>query len=237
MGVPGDRRMLITDRQATAEVIRTAAEWLIAHSSPEATVVFFYAGHVRKVGGGREAIVASDGQLVSDADLGERFTRLRAGHAWFGIAACYGGGFTELMGPNRILTAAAPANSLAYENLDFGRSYMVEYMVRRGWIAGHAGLTVEEGFEFARDSLSRDHPRRVPVQFDNVDGLLDLRPPEIRSQPSRPASPPPPPPPAGSEPDDNGGSGSNESPPTTKPPEDDKDSCQSLTVGVVRCGG
>lgn len=237
MGVPGSRRLVIKDGQATADVIRTSMEWLIAHASPDATVVFFYAGHVRKVGG-QEAIVAADGKIVLDQELGQQMTRLRARQAWIGIAACYGGGFTEMLGPNRILTAAAPANRLAYENLDFGRSYMVEYMIRRGWLGQQAGITVEEAFEYARRELSASYPNRVPVQIDNFQGMLDLRPqsgaarptPAPNSQPA-PSSPPPSSPPGG------GGSGG-------APPEggddsndDDSDSCSTLTGGVVACGG
>jgi hypothetical protein len=233
MGVPGSRRLLIRDGQATADVIRTAAEWLVAHASPDATAVFFYAGHVRKVNG-QEAIVAADGRLVHDSQLGEQMSRLRAARAWFGIAACYGGGFTELMGPNRVLTAAAPANRLAYENLDFGRSYMVEYMIRRGWLGQQSGITVEEAFEYAERELSASYPGRVPVQIDHFEGLLDLRPPG----PARTTPPPSPSPPPSSQPPSSpppGGGGGSTS------PEDDNDdgeddSCSTLTVGVVRCG-
>ena len=235
MGVPGSRRLLIRDGQATADVIRTAAEWLVAHASPDATAVFFYAGHVRKENGG-EAIVAADGRLVLDRELGEQMTRLRAGRAWFGIAACYGGGFTELMGPNRILTAAAPANRLAYENLDFGRSYMVEYMVRRGWLGQQAGMTVEEAFEYARRELSASYPGRVPVQIDTLEGLLDLRPPGAGAAAAPPpSSPPPSSPPSSPPPNGGGGGGSGDD----EDSDDDKrdDSCSTLTVGVVRCGG
>lgn len=236
MGVAGSRRLMIRDGQATADVIRTAAEWLVAHASPEATAVFFYAGHVRKTSGG-EAIVAADGRVVMDRELGEMMSRLRARRAWFGIAACYGGGFTELMGPNRILTAAAPANRLAYENLDFGRSYMVEYMVRRGWLGQQSGITVEEGFEYARRELSASYPGRVPVQIDMVDGLLDLRP-----LPGAPGTAPPPPPnppaspPPSSPPPTSGGGGSR--PPDEEEDDDgSSDSCGTLTGGVVVCGG
>ena len=232
MGVPGSRRLLIRDGQATADVIRTAAEWLVAHASPDATAVFFYAGHVRKVSG-REAIVAADGRLVLDAELGEQMSRLRAGRAWFGIAACYGGGFTELMGPNRVLTAAAPANRLAYENLDFGRSYMVEYMVRRGWLGQQAGITVEEAFEYARRELSESYPGRVPVQIDYFEGLLDLRPQGSAGTPPPPSSPPPTSPPPTSPPPP---SGDREPPPPDDDGERNDDSCASLTGGAVRCG-
>ena len=238
MGVPGSRRLLIRDGQATADIIRTAAEWLVAHAAPEATAVFFYAGHVRKVAGS-EAIVAADGRLVLDSELGAQMTRLRAKRAWFGIAACYGGGFTELMGPNRVLTAAAPANRLAYENLDFGRSYMVEYMIRRGWLGQQAGLTVEEAFEYARRELSASYPGRVPVQIDNVDGLLDLRPNlAVGTTQPAPSSPPPSSPPPSSPPPSGGGSsgGNDRGGDGDDDGDDDRDSCSTLTVGVVRCG-
>ena len=244
MGVPGSRRLLIRDGQATADVIRTAAEWLVAHAAPDATAVFFYAGHVRKVGGS-EAVVAADGRLVFDRELGEQMSRLRAQKAWFGIAACYGGGFTELLGANRILTAAAAANRLAYENLDFGRSYMVEYMIRRGWLGQQAGITVEEAFEYARRELSASYPSRVPVQIDYVEGLLDLRP-RLSSTTSAPApsgpsgSTPPPssPPPSGGGGSsggggDSGGSGGGSG---DDGDEGEDDSCSTLTVGVVKCG-
>lgn len=238
MGVPGSRRLLIRDGQATADVIRTAAEWLVAHAAPDATAVFFYAGHVRKVGSS-EAIVASDGRVVLDRELGEQMSRLRAHKAWFGIAACYGGGFTELMGPGRILTAAAAANRLAYENLDFGRSYMVEYMIRRGWLGQQAGMTVEEAFEYARRELSASYPDRVPVQIDRVDGLLDLRPqvgtmtnPPVPSDPPPSAPPPSSPPPSGGDGGSGGGGDSGGSPDD----DGDDDSCSTLTVGVVKCG-
>ena len=237
MGVPGSRRLLVRDGQATADVIRTAAEWLVAHASPEATAVFFYAGHVRKVNGA-EAIVAADGRLVLDRELGEQMSRLRARRAWFGIAACYGGGFTELMGPNRVLTAAAPANRLAYENLDFGRSYMVEYMIRRGWLGQQAGITVEEAFEYARRELSASYPSRVPVQIDQVEGLLDLRPdPTTRPAGPAPSNPPPSTPPPSSPPSGAGGDSSGGGGGGGDDDGDRDDSCSSLTGGVVRCGG
>ncbi|HUR48270.1 MAG TPA: caspase family protein, partial [Acidimicrobiales bacterium] len=145
LGVPGSNRLLIRDGQASAEVIRAAVNWLNERAGPDATAIFFFAGHVRKVGDGRESLVAADGGTVSDADLAARMRGLRAGRVWVGIAACYGGGFNEVLQPGRILTGAAPANSLAYENGGFQRSYMVQYMIREALIEGRAGTTTIEG--------------------------------------------------------------------------------------------
>lgn len=173
-GVPGDRQLLIRDRQASASTIEASVDWLVAHAGPDATAVFFFAGHVRKQSSGTEALVAADGRTISDAALANRLRGLQAHRTWIGIAACFAGGFTEVLAPGRILTGAADANNLAYENSQFGRSYMVEYMVRRAMVEGHAPASVEGSFAYASDALRREYPNRVPVQYDNADGDLSL---------------------------------------------------------------
>ena len=214
MGVPSDHRLVIRDGQATAGVITMAADWLVAHAGPDAVAVYFYAGHVRKLASSTEAIIAADGRAVTDATLGEHLRPLRAAHAWIGIAACYGGGFTETLAAGRILTAAAGANSLAYENASFGRSYMVQFMVREAMIDQRAPGSVQDAFVYARAAIAKDHPGREPVQLDRHNGPLSLRPPGSPTPPARPApaqSPPPQPAPRPAAPS----SGSASSPSTT----------------------
>ncbi len=219
LGVTADRRLLLRDGQATASTIRQAVDWLNAHASADATAVFFFAGHVRKVSSGTEALVGADGETVLDTELARLLEGLRANKSWVGIAACFAGGFTEVVRPGRILTAAAPADSLAYENERLGRSYLVEYMVRRAMI--ERGLTtVEAAFSFATAELKRDHPNRLPVQHDQLSGELDLRA-------SRPV---PAPAPAPGQP----GAGGEDTP---EPAPTREDGCRELTVGVVYCGG
>lgn len=183
MGVPAGQRLVLRDGQATAAAIREAVGWLVASAGPDATAVVFYAGHVRKVGVTSESLIAADGGLVADRELGERLSHLLARRAWIAIAACYGGGFTELLAPGRVLTGAAPADGLAYESSEFGRSFLVQYMVREAMIEGRAASSVQAAFSYAAAELLREHPGRVPVQIDLAMAPLDLRPP-----------PPPPPP-------------------------------------------
>lgn len=230
MGVPGNNRLLIRDGQATAGTIRAAADWLRAHAGPDAVAVFFYAGHVRKVGGNTEAIVGADGRLVTDAELATILDGMQAKRAWIGIAACYGGGFTEVLKPGRVLTAAAGANDVAYENEQLGRSYLVEYMVRRAMIQNRASSSVEAAFAWAKAELARDYPNRVPVQFDEDPAELDLRPPKPPAQPAPSGS-------GGS--GGTGGSGGSTPPPpdATPPPPDPDDDCAALTLGAVECRG
>jgi hypothetical protein len=211
----GDHILFLQDGQVTPEVIHSSIDWLNSHAGPDAVAVFFYSGHGAKRNGG-EALVASDGRFVTDQQLGNWFRPLRAHKAWITIAACYGGGFTEVLAPGRVLTGAAPANSVAYENSGFKRSYLGEYMIRRAMIGKAADATVETAFNYARDEISQDSPGREPVQFDYSDGHVDLRPPGSTESsagstpppsgtPSQPAPPPPsdqaPPPP---DPGDNG---------------------------------
>ena len=228
LGVPGSNRLLIRDGQASAEVIRASINWLNERAGPDSTAVFFFAGHVRKVGSGREALVAADGGTVGDSELAGRLANLQAARTWIGIAACYGGGFNEVLKPGRILTGAAPANSLAYENGGFQRSYMVQYMIREALIEGRAGSTTIEGaFAYAQAALARDYPNRQPVQFDHVSGDLELR---------QAGSAPPPPPPSQPPPSDGGsggsGGGSGNQEPSKEP--EDENGC-SWSFGLIRC--
>ena len=204
-GIPADRRVLLRNTQATASVIADSLRWLVSRAGRDATAVFFYAGHVRKIGKGAEAIVAADGKLVTDRTMADLLRPLAARQTWIALASCYAGGFDEVLAPGRILTGAAGANSLAYENAAYGNSYLVEYMVERAMRQGHAAKSVEQSFGWAYESLRRDHPNRLPVQYDRLDGELQLGNPPAPAPKQQPSStqpqqppkrdqPPPPPP-------------------------------------------
>lgn len=188
-GVDSEHLLVLRDGQVNSHTLLDSVNWLAANAGPDAVAVFFYAGHVRKTSAGNEEIVTSNGSAVSDSQLASALSRVRANRSWVGIAACYGGGFTEVLRPGRVLTAAAGANSLAYENSDIGRSYMVEYMVRQAMLNNRASATVQTAFNYAVDRISHDRPGREPVEFDHSDGALDLRAPN--AAPAQPAPPEP----------------------------------------------
>ncbi len=211
-GVSGDHVMNLRDGQVTPEVIRSAVNWLANNAGPDAVAVFFFAGHVMKKGGS-EVIVTSDGGNVSDAQLANWLSALQARRAWITIAACYGGGFTEVLAPGRVLTAAAGANEVAYESSAFGRSYLGEYMLRRAMIEGAANSTVQSAFAWARAKISQEYSGREPVQFDSSDGSLNLRPAQASAGSEQPAQAAPAQPAPSPEPAPDQGT-----PPTTAPP-------------------
>lgn len=174
-GVPADRRVVLRDREASEHAIGVALDWLVANADADATAIFFYAGHGRRVTSARHSIVGSDGAAITDLALREGFRGLRAAQTWIGMAACYGGGFDELVTEGRLLTAAADANHLAYENPSYGRSYMVEFMVRRAMIEGAATTSVQASYDYAASALGREHPNRTLYAVDASRGPIDLR--------------------------------------------------------------
>lgn len=188
-GVDSEHLVVLRDGQVNSHTLLESVKWLAANAGPDAVAVFFYAGHVRKTANGNEEIVTSNGSSVSDHQLASALSRVAANRSWVGIAACYGGGFTEVLRPGRVLTAAASANSLAYENSEIGRSYMVEYMVHQAMLSNRASATVQTAFNYAVDRISREKPGREPVQFDEGNGALDLRTPN--APPAGPAQPDP----------------------------------------------
>lgn len=219
-GVPVDNVRLLLDADASTPNINDALKWLVGATRADSTVVLFYAGHVRKLSQDTEAIVASDGGVLPDWYIANQLAPLSAHDVWIVMAACYGGGFTELMAPGRILTAAADANSLAYENESFHRSYLDEYLINQGLLQRKAGgPTAQQAFVYAQAGLQRDYPDRTLTEFDQSTEMISLdgvhrdappslgppsngggspdnntpSPPGVPSQP--PSSPPPPPPP------------------------------------------
>ena len=212
LGAKREQVVTLVDGAATGAAIEQGLAWLTANAGPDAVAVFFFAGHAIKTRAG-EALVSADGDRIVDTELRDRLASLNARGAWIAIAGCYGGGFTEVLAPGRVLTGAARADDLAYESSSFNRSYMVEYMVHRAMVEGHAEESVQAAFAYAVAAIERDYPGRQPVQFDQSGGSLDLRasspPPPSQSEPP-PSQPPTPPPPSAG--------GGVSAPPTTAPP-------------------
>lgn len=199
-GVPANHRFVLLDKQATADNIRGALAWMAGRASADSTVVFFYSGHVRQVAGDAdrdgevidEAIVAADGDNVYDGQVADLLQGVDARSAWIGIAACYGAGFDDVLAPGRILTAAAGENDVAYENSSLGRSYMVEYMVRRAMLQGKAPGSVQDAFAWARAQIARDYPNRQPAILDRSRGPVVLGRPTAATPDRKSAAQPPP---------------------------------------------
>ncbi|MFZ6003580.1 MAG: caspase family protein [Actinomycetota bacterium] len=222
-GVPAANRVVLRDGQARRDNIVATVQALAAIGGPDTTVVFAYAGHVRKLDRDTEAMVAADGALLRDDELAALLAPSPA-RMWLLMAACYAGGFTEALGPGRILTAAADASSLAYESPSIHGSYLVHFLAREGWLEGHAGASVQEAFAYADAQIAEKYPQRRPLQIDESGVPMTFGTSRSPRPPQRPASS------AGAEPQGEPAEEPQDqpsSPPTTEPP---KTQC---TLGVI----
>ena len=173
-GVPAGNRVVLRDGQARRDQVVAATKALVRRAGPGSTIVFAYSGHVRKLDSDTEAIITAEGGVLTDQQLASLLAPSRAANMWLLIAGCYAGGFTELLGPGRILTAAAPANSLAYESPSIKGSYLVHHMVREGWLQGKAGPSIQEAFAYADARIKARYPSRRPVQVDQAGRRVTL---------------------------------------------------------------
>jgi hypothetical protein len=227
-GVPAANRVVLRNGQARRAELVAAIRALVEVAGPGTTVVLAYAGHVRKLDRDTEVIVAADGGLLSDAELAGLLGPSAAARMWLLMATCYAGGFTEALGPGRILTAAAGAGSLAYESRAIRGSYLVHHLVREGWLEGRAGPSVQEAFAYADIEIAQRYPRRRPVQIDQYGAPMILgtqRPAPPAPPPSPPSAQPSSPPPQ--QPSSPSPSPSTTAPHTTEPPQ------QTCTLGVI----
>ena len=91
------------------------------------------------------------------------------------IAACYGGGFDELLAPGRVLTAGAGPGQLAYENDDYGRSYLAEFVLRRALRRGRRrGADRAGGGGVGHRAARRHHPSRQVWNVDEAGHVISL---------------------------------------------------------------
>jgi len=161
-GIPDGRRMRLLGQDATARNIEAAIAWLADRADPGDSAVLFIAGHATS-NGTTQTLHTTDGQRLDDTELAELLAPVEA-DLWIILATCHGGGFTELLTPNRTLTAAAPAGELAYENLDLGYSYLVEYLFNRNLRHDPHDIDVTDLFTRGTADLTQDHPDRLPTQ-------------------------------------------------------------------------
>lgn len=173
-GVPADNVVVLRDGQARKAQLVEAIRSLVEIAGPDSTVVFAYAGHVRKLDRDTEAIVAADGGLLTDAELASLLAPSSAKRMWLLMASCYAGGFTEALAPGRILTGAADAHSLAYESQSVNGSYLVHHLVREGWLEGRAGRSVQEAFAYADVRIAQERSQGRPYQIDQAGSPLVL---------------------------------------------------------------
>lgn len=149
-----ERRVLLTNEQATVGNVRGAMERMAREAGPNDIFVFFYSGHgaqqqnsrdVREIDGIDETIVLYDGHMVDD-QLGSLFDALRPRVALLALDSCFAGGFAKdvITRPGRagFFSSAEDVESSVAGQFQAG-GYL-SYFMRTG-VAGEADASPRDG--------------------------------------------------------------------------------------------
>jgi hypothetical protein len=175
-GFPKKNITVLLEDDATRSRIREELDRLAVRTPKTGLAVFAVATHTRRHGGENELLTV-DGLRISASELAGRLGRVRS-RMWVALPTCYAGGYNRagIVGPNRIATFASSADERTYQ-LGSSGSYLFIHMVREAMLKGRASGSVEEAFHYAKNTLEREAPERVPSMSDGIDGELVLGPP------------------------------------------------------------
>jgi hypothetical protein len=172
-GFPASNITMLLDREATRSAILGHMDSLAARTPKDGIAVFAVASHTRRRGGTNELLTA-DGKRISAYEMASKLRKVRS-PMWVALPTCYAGGYAipGIIGPKRVATFASPKDQPTYQLGEAG-SYLIINMVRKGMLEGHAPSSVEDAFRFAKRTLEREHPNRVPTMSDGIAGDLVL---------------------------------------------------------------
>jgi hypothetical protein len=197
-GWSDERIVLLTDTDATGDMIREAVAWLERKSSAGSSVVFHYSGHSKKWygAGGRiddQALWPTDDDFIRRDELAAALEGVEHAAFWGNVAACEAAGFhvEGVAGPDRVWTYSSRADEKSYEDPDAGHSVWGAYLLDHGlWRAGDDVPSVQEAFTEAAPkanvytSLQVPYGPQTPVLADDLGRPFELAPTPARLTPS-----------------------------------------------------
>lgn len=193
LGWRSDHILMLTNANATKEMILGGLAWLRTKAEPGSTVVFAYSGHEMpfrtSADGDNEtrdvALHAHDNRYILDGDLARTLGAVTSSAMWIHFATCRAAGFNDpgLVKAGRVATFSSPESELSYEDPDVNLSVFGRYTVHEAMRAGlgdrndDGRVTVEEAFAFGRPRVERrTADRQHPLIIDRLTGGLTLRP-------------------------------------------------------------
>jgi hypothetical protein len=138
-----DRRVLLTDGQATRQNIREAIQRIGAQAGPQDVFVFFYSGHGGRTRGGSrdpreldgmdEYLYVYDGQFMDD-EMGTLFDGIHARTSILALDSCYAGGFAKdvITRPGRIGLFSSEEDVTSSVAQNFRAGGYLSYFLRLG---------------------------------------------------------------------------------------------------------
>jgi hypothetical protein len=190
---PASNIKLLLDKQATANKIMNAIDWMAQYEKSDTECVFFYSGHGGTYSGGidtydpngvDEGIISHDLYIILDDTLASKFATYDTNKLAFMFDSCHSGGMDDLIGgkSGRVMSAPCLATQYSYDGTSSMQNGVWTYFLMAGLAKYH---TVEEAHTYAASNTNDDFvgednapdwvkvnygPTMTPVMVDSYTG-------------------------------------------------------------------
>ena len=168
---------LLLDRDATADAIEAAINWLISVvDEPGDAVVFAYSGHGYYDPKYGSMIISTDMVGITQGYFDEAFSHLVSQHAFFFFDACQIGGMKVLADTEvgRYVAMASNEHSYSYDGTEDMQNGFFTYYFLEDAILTKGYKYMEDAFAYTVSVLKDILPQMKPTDADTYDGGLAL---------------------------------------------------------------
>ena len=192
-GFPEGNIKVLLNKEAKAQAIVDAIDWLADYEDGQSTVVFFFSGHGFRVADGEgwdaddegdgydEGIVSHDLYGLPDGFLMDKFSAFETQKFALIFGSCYSGGMfdddDDLQKSGRVICSACKADQYGWDYLLLDNTLFGYYFIDRGILQGLAdlnedGVSMEEALDYAYDPVTTEQPDSQPQIYDGFGGEL-----------------------------------------------------------------
>jgi metacaspase-1 len=188
-GYASDHIKILLNRQATAQAIINAIDWLAANEKAGDEVVFFYSGHGSNIAdsaawdsdtefdGFDEMIVSYDAYGITDGLLKQEFAAIESTKFALMFGSCNSGGMfddvNDLQGTGRIIASACKADQLGWDYQLLGNTLWGYYFIDQGLLRNNAN-SIETAHTYASPLVIAQQADSEPQIYDNFPGEFTL---------------------------------------------------------------
>lgn len=180
-----DHVLVLTDAEATGEMIRAGIEWLAERADDTSTVVASYSGHLQHQDG-TTALWPTDHDYLWADEVGDRFAEVAADRMWLSFQGCHAQGLRtrRLHREDRVITYSSRTAEKSYEDPETGQSVQGYYLFTEGLADGRGAAatdrpSVQQAFGWAAPRMhQRTAEQQTPQIWDGLDEPFRLAPAE-----------------------------------------------------------
>jgi hypothetical protein len=179
-GWSDERIVVMTDTDATGDMIREGLSWLARKAGDDATVLLNYSGHSKKWYGGGGAILdiglwPTDDDFIRRDELGHALDAIPHARLWGNFATCNAEALHEadLGSQGRVLTYSSRTPEKSYEDPAAGHSVWGSFLLDDGLWTAAGGVAVQDAFEAAAPraterTVGQRYGPQTPVIYDDL---------------------------------------------------------------------